>query len=760
MNPQLETIFDFIKSSYHLTEEEKSFLTDAVKKADRALTVSEFKLERTEKVKRTTAILLEETIEELEQKRKAVEIQNRDLEIEAALERVRSRSMAMQSSNEFVEVSDVMLSEIKKLEINAIRIGICTINTDTEEAEIWTRSEQKNGKENKVLGVVPKGVHPVFDGMVKAWKQEKPYFTATRVGAEVREYYKKLVPYLSYPLPSTYNNEESISAFFFTEGSLNVVSLQPLTEEECRIMTRFAKVFGQIFQRFLDLKNAEVQAKEAAKRASLDRVRGEIASMRSTEDLQRITPLVFNELTTLGVPFIRCGVFIIHPSEEYVEVYLSSPDGHSFGVLNFKFGANELTTNVVDHWRKRAFYHTHWDKFDFINWTKYLVTIGQVENLEIYQGAEAPPESLDLHFLPFEQGMLYVGNSSQLSDDETKLGNSLAETFSIAYSRYEDFSKLEKAKQEIENTLHELKAAQSQLIQSEKMASLGELTAGIAHEIKNPLNFVNNFSEVSKELLEEMKEELNQGNLEEVMEITDDVISNLEKIIHHGQRADSIVKGMLQHSRTSTGEREATDINNLVDEYLRLAYHGLRAKDKSFNVALETDYDDTIGKVEIIPQDMGRVVLNLITNAFHAVTEKNNQLKDSFNKVINPKDHVPMENAKDLPGFQNRADPDTYKPTVTVRTKLSLSSYGRDESQREKFVEIIVKDNGPGIPPNIKDKIFQPFFTTKPTGQGTGLGLSLSYDVVKAHDGELRVESEVGKGSEFAIILPFERMKE
>jgi len=272
----------------------------------------------------------------------------------------------------------------------------------------------------------------------------------------------------------------------------------------------------------------------------------------------------------------------------------------------------------------------------------------------------------------------------------------------------------QKAKNRIETAYEALKNAQQQLIQSEKMASLGELTAGIAHEIQNPLNFINNFSEVSNELLVEMKEELEKGNYDEAKEIANDVIQNLEKITHHGKRADGIVKGMLQHSRSSSGQKELTDINALCDEYLRLSYHGLRAKDKTFNAKFETIFDEQVGKIEVVPQEISRVVLNLLNNAFYAVTNKKKTAGEG------------------------------YDPTVTVSTK-----------KLNNAVEIKVADNGPGIPDAIKEKIFQPFFTTKPTGQGTGLGLSLSYDIVtKGHNGELKVETNVGTGTTFIIILP------
>jgi two-component system NtrC family sensor kinase len=264
----------------------------------------------------------------------------------------------------------------------------------------------------------------------------------------------------------------------------------------------------------------------------------------------------------------------------------------------------------------------------------------------------------------------------------------------------------------LNQSLNELKAAQTQLVQREKMASLGELTAGIAHEIQNPLNFVNNFSETNTELIEEAQTELKAGNVEEVQAILTDIKGNEEKINTHGKRADAIVKGMLQHSRASVGKKEPTNINALADEYLRLSYHGLRAKDKSFNATIQTHFDKSIGNVAVVPQDIGRVLLNLLNNAFYAVHEQMKKLGES------------------------------YEPIVSVSTK-----------KLHDKVEIRVQDNGMGISKSLLDKIFQPFFTTKPTGQGTGLGLSLSYDIVKAHGGELKVISNEGEGSAFTIEL-------
>jgi C4-dicarboxylate-specific signal transduction histidine kinase len=278
-------------------------------------------------------------------------------------------------------------------------------------------------------------------------------------------------------------------------------------------------------------------------------------------------------------------------------------------------------------------------------------------------------------------------------------------------------AELTQQKEELEKALVELKTTQAQLIQQEKLASLGELTAGIAHEIQNPLNFVNNFSDVSAELLEELKagviQKLPASEKKHADEILSGLTQNLEKITHHGKRADSIVKSMMQHSRSGTSHAEPTDINALADEYLRLAYHGLRSKDKSFNARLHTEFDNKIGKVQVVPQDIIRVLLNLYNNAFYSIQKKKKELGNAFS------------------------------PGVDVCTKLL-----------GKMVELRVRDNGTGIPGDILEKIYQPFFTTKPAGQGIGLGLSLSYDIIKAHKGELKAETKEGEFAEFIINLP------
>jgi len=491
---------------------------------------------------------------------------------------------------------------------------------------------------------------------------------------------------------------------FFSQGYLMFISYEPVPDAY-DIFRRLARVFEQTYTRFLDLQKAEAQSREVIKQASLDRIRGEIASMRTTEDLERITPLIWKELMNLDVPFIRCGVFIMDEEEEIIHNYLSTPDGKAIATFHLPYATPGAMTNILQHWQQRIRLIDHWNQQDMLDFANILVGHGIFTSTDQYLQT-LPPEGFYLHFLPFSQGMLYVGNNHQLSFDQIELLETLTKAFSTAYARYDDFNKLDTAKKQVDHALDEVKKTQQQLIQSEKMASLGELTAGIAHEIQNPLNFVNNFSEVNQELISELKEAIARNDQEEIQFLLQDLLDNEEKVKLHGKRAEGIVRSMLQHSRTSSGQKVVTDLNSLCDEYLRLAYHGFRARDKSFNAQLNTNFDPAIPHIEAVQQDIGRVLLNIINNGFQAV-----------------------QGTKD--------------PTLTVSTKHSGDQ-----------IEISVTDNGPGIPDSIKDKIFQPFFTTKPTGQGTGLGLSLSYDIVKAHGGDIEVDSESGRGTIFIVRLP------
>jgi signal transduction histidine kinase len=667
---------------------------------------------------------LKQTVGELAQK-------NRTLEIEAALELVRARTITMRKSAELSETSALLFHQLNKLGIHALRTGVGIFDEPNEAMEVWVTSGSRGNEVLQVLDYFSLQIHPVFANIIPARSQGKSHSLTILKGQEVVEYYQTMTTYLDHGLNQSYHPEEFFYSFFFDQGAINVITNQRLTDESCSIMVRFAQVFGLIYTRFLDLKKAEEQTVEALRQTSLQRVRAEIGSMRTADDLKRITPLVWNELVKLGVPIIRCGVFIVSEEEQVVHAYLSTPEGKSLGVLHLPFESSlETTKNIVDNWRKRKVYTEYWNHEQFNKWVNTMVEMGQIDDIEKFSFRETPIESLNLQFTPFDSGMLYVGSHYPLDNDQIQLLRSLADTFSVAYARYKDFKNLEDAKNRVEATLSELKATQSQLIQSEKMASLGELTAGIAHEIQNPLNFVNNFSEVNNELIEELRRELAGGSKLSAEEILNDIKSNSEKINHHGKRADAIVKSMLQHSRSSSGQKEPTDINALCDEYLRLSYHGLRAKDKTFNAKFETHFDSSLEKINVVPQEIGRVILNLINNAFYAVNER------------------AKREPADVKGDSSHASPFTshYEPTVIVSTEKLGST-----------IAISVKDNGPGIPDSIKEKIFQPFFTTKPTGHGTGLGLSLSYDIItKGHRGKLEVHSTPETGTEFIIILPNE----
>jgi signal transduction histidine kinase len=305
------------------------------------------------------------------------------------------------------------------------------------------------------------------------------------------------------------------------------------------------------------------------------------------------------------------------------------------------------------------------------------------------------------------------------SERQVDLVQTFADQAVIAIENVRLFEQVQQRTRELSLSLEDLRAAQDRLVQTEKLASLGQLTAGIAHEIKNPLNFVNNFSALSAELIDELNELLNSSALDEgtrveIGEITDMLKGNLEKVVQHGKRADSIVKNMLLHSREGSGEHRPVDINAIVEESLNLAYHGARAEKSGFNITLTRHLDPAAGMIDLYPQEITRVFLNLISNGFYAATKRKEKAE---------------------PGFE---------PTLSASTK----NLGNK-------VEIRIRDNGTGIPSEVKEKMFNPFFTTKPAGEGTGLGLSMSHDIiVKQHAGKIDVETEPGAFTEFIITLP------
>ncbi|GAA4399170.1 hypothetical protein GCM10023187_10610 [Nibrella viscosa] len=640
------------------------------------------------------------------------EAQARESQIEASLERVRAKAMAMRSSDDLNATISIFYSELSGLGLTPKRYGVgLIVNKAQRIAEILSISTTDRGEAFEVLELTCKD-HPLLVEVFDHWLDQKEEYYPVLRGNEIKQYYEHIRPHVN--MPDFPDDAVQYGYFvFFDDGGVFTWTHEPMQEEEKKLYRRFSAILNLTYRRYKELQLSEANERKAIRQASLDRVRAEIASMRTTNDLQRITPLVWQELTILKVPFIRCGVFIMDDEAEKVHTYLSTPDGQAIAAFDLPYHTPGITADVVAHWHQRQIFIDHWDETQFLAWGQSLASQGLIQSGDSYMSA-TPPKQLSLHFVPFLQGMLYVGNVAPLNPQEIGLVQALAEAFSTAYARYQDFTRLEEAKQQVETAFAELKTTQAQLIQKEKMASLGELTAGIAHEIQNPLNFVNNFAEVSVEMADELQESLQKGEVTNAADLSTELRENMGYIVENGKRAAGIVRSMLEHSRSSTGERRPTNLNELADEYLKLAYHGMRAQDPEFQVQLCTQFDDNLKPVTVAPQEIGRVLLNLYNNAFYAVRQKQQQQANGF------------------------------EPQVTVSTHVEQ---GR--------VELRVKDNGMGIPDSIRGKVFQPFFTTKPTGQGTGLGLSLSYDIItKGHGGEMQVESREGEGTVFQVRLP------
>jgi len=647
------------------------------------------------------------------------EEQLREAQIEAALEKVRARTMAMHKPDELQEVVTLVAEKLQDLGVimDAGGVIICTYFPDSKDVVHWLASSDFSSSKPYLL---PYFDHKIFKEAWHSRESGEDFFSKAYSVDEKNSFFLHAFEHSDYKyFPDEFKEwvlaaEHHALTFAWSKNAAILIpsftDIVP-SESDKEILKRFANVFEQAYVRFLDLQQAEEQAREAERQAALDRVRAEIASMRSADDLQRITPLIWRELTTLGVPFFRCGVFIIDEAAEVMQVFLTTPEGKALAVLHLGFDDAPLVTATVAHWRQGTVYKEEWNAAQMRDWTQFLQERGLIETSTRYLDAEDPPEHLALHFVPFAQGMLYVGSTAPLDEEAVELVQALADAFAVAYARYEDFQRLEAKNREVEAAMDELKTTQQQLVQSEKMASLGALTAGIAHEIKNPLNFINNFAALSRELADELEEETDP---EEIHAILGDIKLNAAKIEEHGKRADSIVRSMMQHARAGSGERETVALNKFVDEYVDLSWHGKRAQTPDFNADIAREYGEEVGHVELMPQDFGRVLINLLANAFDAVTEQATQANGQ------------------------------YAPKVTVSTRRVGGE-----------VEIRVEDNGPGIAADVEAKIFEPFFTTKPTGSGTGLGLSLSYDIItQGHSGTLHVESEEGQGAAFVIRLP------
>ncbi|WP_336517123.1 ATP-binding protein [Pollutibacter soli] len=670
------------------------------------------------------------------------EVQAREAQIEASLERVRSRSLGMLKSDELSDVIHVIYKQLIHLSIPISHAGFVMDYKERDDHRIWIADE---------FGTPAQVTVPYFDAIYynqfnEAKKSGLNFFTTRLNFEEKNKFYQDLFKYIpGFPEESKVKilSEPgfTISTVLLENVALYIENFTgiPFSDEENSVLMRFGKVFQQAYTRFLDLQKAEAQAREANIEAALEKVRSRTMAMQRSDELAASAAVMFQQIKSLGIESYTSGFNIWDEDKDSLTSWMSNPTGalnppfimpareydqHNRFYEAWKNGEQFIVDDLTGD-RARAHY-------------KYLRSFPLLEK-SFAMAEEAgirTPERQVHNVVFFSHGyLLFV--TLEPKPEWQDLFKRFGQVFQQTYTRFLDLEKAEAqtiraeqdlmeikaARKKAEDTLLELQATQKQLIQAEKMASLGELTAGIAHEIQNPLNFVNNFSEVSAELTEEAEARRQEAgeNSPLVTELLNDIKQNLSKIGHHGKRADAIVKSMLQHSQSRSGTKELTEIKELTDEYLKLAIHGYKARNKSFEVTINTSYDESIGKINIVPQEIGRVLLNLFNNAFYACA------------AVNRRDAMLGVSAID----NNTGN------IVAVMTRRVGNA-----------VEITVTDNGNGIDPKIIDKIFQPFFTTKPTGQGTGLGLSLAYDIIKSHNGELKVKSEVGKKTTFVIQLP------
>ncbi|MDX1592142.1 MAG: ATP-binding protein [Balneolaceae bacterium] len=691
------------------------------------------------------------------------EAQARESQIEAALERVRSRSMSMQSSDELKDVGSALFQQLEKIGISPESSWISFVDPEDESMDVWIRHENQLRSSKKVTAED----HPNFEKEIRVWQKEEPYILATIPKNDfipsVKEIWDMNVE------DRADQNHIQVLNVRHKYGFLGIGSWEPITPSDIAIYQRFAKVFEQTYTRFLDLKKAEQQAYESRVEASLERIREMAAAMNHSDDLQQIAEAMFREMEILQINPLRYGLGMINEENKEAELWASTVDDGKYldilGTLSLTW--HPMLMQAFDAWSAQHEEFIYELKGKELS--DYYQKIGQVNpdipDLKKLQDPNSG-ESQFVSFFPFKTGTLYAFTVDEPGEEGKSILKRFANAFEQAHIRYDDLQIAEKQarliseeRDRLEVALKELKATKDQLVQQEKLASLGQLTAGIAHEIKNPLNFVNNFSDVSIELVVEAKEELsayrrqlsvgekldskespleggkngeavqgddaesdNAQNLSIALEILEDIEANLRKIHEHGSRADSIVKSMLQHSRGGSGNMEPSNLNALTKEYVNLAFHGMRAAKDPINVEIDLQLDESIGEIPLIAEDFSRVLVNLCNNAFDAMREKQKLTADSR--------QLSAESGQ------------KYEPMLTVRT-----------IKNESAVKIEIEDNGTGIPDEMKDKIMLPFFTTKKGTEGTGLGLSITNDIIKAHGGELELKTRENVYTKLTIKL-------
>ncbi len=646
-------------------------------------------------------IIRQADIPDAEQERtliKAVKDQNRELKLEAALERVGGRAMSMRLTSELQEVVNLVAQQLYNMEmdITGAFIAINDQNVD-KEFDFWGSTGVAENYVKKAA--IPFLDRPIYTVLTGAVKKRDVFLTEEYSREEKIEFFEHLFKFPPYNASTPewrkqvlsrkggYTRAAAVSHYttiFVVNHNGNKFS-----EKDNEILGRFAGVFERSYIRFLDIKKAEEHAKEALKQASLDRIRGEIASMRTKEDLNRITPVIWRELISLEVPFTRCGVFIVNSKEKNIQVYLTTPAGKALGVLNLPFDANELTRNTMDHWRKKKIYRERWGKQDFVNWTKSMIELGQIRDAATYQGSSVPPESLFLHFVPFAQGMLYVGNNYELMDEKLDLVRSAAEAFSVAYTRYEDFKNLEKAKSEIEITYNELKTAQSKLKELDQLKS--RFFANISHEFRTPLTLI-------------------LGQIDSVMSENIDVKEKgkLQVANRNARRLLDLINQLLDLSKLEAGSMELNAETHNIVPFLKSLFYSFESLSESQKIALKFESESENIPVVFDPDKMEKIFYNIISNAFKFVP-----------------------------------------PNGKINVSLNIVN---------STAEVRIKDTGIGIPSTRLTHIFDRFYQVDGSAsrkhEGTGIGLALTKELIELHKGSISVDSEEGKGSEFIIRLP------
>lgn len=662
---------------------------------------------------------------------KRAEAQAREAQIETAMERVRSKAMAMHTSADLSATVGAVFTELRKLGVNPIRAGVALYSHERRAPTFYATTSAENDTALAIKGSPDPSINPCLALQYEAWDKKQDYSPVLE-GEELRAYYAALSlrPPVHADPHRPFQHKEYGYYLPFSEGNFYAWSEKPCTEDELNLLNRFKTIIDLTFRRYLDLQKAEAQTREAQIEASLERVRSRTLAMQKSDELAETAAVLFRQLITLGIEPNRLYIAIMKDEIGNAEFWITDEDGSK---VSSGFAANlrdnSSLENMFAGWLEgKKSITIDMQGNELQEYFQYLSSL----NVPFKGGLSQTRRIQNIAY--FSRGFIGIASPEEQPEETTTLLERFAAVFNLTLTRFNDLKlaeaqahqahldliQLQTEKKRAEDALSELSATQAQLVQQEKLASLGQLTAGIAHEIKNPLNFVNNFSSVSVELLDEVVQEINTSAPElrngDIPQLLGDIKINLTKIIEHGTRADGIVRSMLQHSRGGSGKKEPVDLNVLVKEYVNLAFHGMRASKNSINVDIVLDLDKSIGKVPVIAEDFSRVIINLCQNAFDAMREKCN-----------------AEEKK----------PGSYLPTLTVRTRR----------EADKIV-VEVGDNGPGIPDAIKDKILQPFFTTKKGTQGTGLGLSITHDIVKAHGGEMNIETSADGGATFIIGLP------